>query len=272
MKTIDGEVMRSAEMAYDRSTLDITNLKQKKWAEAIDAYFNSGTVTFINAKYGYAVEELTNIRLKSAGYSSISGYTVNLQVRHGSTIPDIVLTDSRNIEIAWLDITSENSVDHINNKVGTGWNHIQFVAELLYPDLDLTQIRTARDGSIGARARARSICRQHVIFQKNVDEYFKDQFTVAMKNLEEMLLIDQPFIAAKIESAFNLRFPETYKHPTIKSMLQMFIENYPESDASTFCQSLLSNYYSGSKQSKSSADAYILKSYENYVNKQKIFA
>lgn len=268
VQTIFSLVVKASDMAYNRSLLQTSNPKQRNWALAIESYFKGETVLFMNAAYGYAVEELVNIQLASSTYNTMNGYRILLQVTHGGTRPDIVLKKQFGTEMAWLDITSEGNVGHISGKVGSGWQTTPFVAELLYPTLDLTRLRTADDESIGARAHALSTFRQHSIFQNKVESYFYLNFIKAMDLLIKIPDITLPLVAFAIEKIFNVNFPENSKHAAIKSMIKRFIANHPYSNTAVFCRWLLANYYNQAKQNKALADEYILKSYNKSISGQ----
>lgn len=265
IQTIFSIMIRAADTAYNQSALQTSNPKQNNWFTAIEAYFSGQTVLFMNAIYGYAVEELVNIQLSSPAYNRLYSYRVLLQVTHGSTRPDIVLKDRYDREVAWLDITSENSVGHISGKVGSGWQTTPFVAELLYPVLDLTKLRTSDDATIGARAHALSTFRLRSVFQNNVESFFYFNFVNAMELLRNVSGVSPPSVALAIENKFNLAFPVNNKHAAIKSMLKRFIANHPYSNTAEICRELLAIFYSQTKQNKPAADEYILKSYYKYT-------
>lgn len=261
VRTIFSIVIRASDTAYNKSVLQTSNPKQNNWLTAIEAYFSGQTVLFMNAIYGYAVEELVNIQLSSAAYIRLNNFRVLLQVTHGSTRPDIVLKDRFDKEVAWLDITSENSAGHISGKVGSGWKTTPFVAELLYPVLDLTRLRTSDDETIGARAHALSTFRQRSVFRNNVESFFYLNFINAMDLLRSVSEVSQPLTALAIENKFNLAFQVNDKHAAIKSMLKRFIADHPYSNTALICRELLAAVYSQTKQNKPAAEEYILKSY-----------
>ncbi|MEQ9405972.1 MAG: DUF4157 domain-containing protein [Cyclobacteriaceae bacterium] len=91
---------------------------------------------FFYAAFGYAVESLSNPQINKL---KSNNYSVFTQVSKGSTTPDVVIRDDHG-EVAWLDITAENSVGHIFNKVGAGWKNRAYVAEVTYPSLKNTDI------------------------------------------------------------------------------------------------------------------------------------
>lgn len=257
-------VDKAADTAYNRSALITTRPKQREWGDTIDDYFAGKNVLFMNAAYGYAVEDIANIAIASTYRFAVKGYRVYLQERRGSTIPDIVIKNSANEDQAWLDITSEHSAGHIFNKSGSGWSTTDFVAELLYPNLDLINIRNSDDDSIGARAHALSAIRRYAVFQNKVHEYFETTFSNALNGLKTPKILNLPTIAKAVEAAFRVDFPENKKHSAIKSMLQMFIDCQKHSINSDFSRYLLSEFYTSKSQDKSFANDYITYSYEQY--------
>ncbi|MDE7280716.1 MAG: hypothetical protein K2N36_03120 [Ruminiclostridium sp.] len=95
------------------------------------------TWAMLCCRYGYAIEQYVNEHISSHPYAD--EFSVSTQSRRGQTIPDIVVS-SRGEEIAWVDITSENSVCHIYKKKGGKWTTAPVVIELAYPALTFSQI------------------------------------------------------------------------------------------------------------------------------------
>lgn len=110
----------------------------KTWYDAAKAYYdNSGDdIQFVNARFGYAVETLTCQQLGA----TLEGLEVGMQVGHGDTRPDIILSQPNGHEVAWLDITSTGDKGHIKKKNGAGWSTKPYVAEILYEKLDRQEI------------------------------------------------------------------------------------------------------------------------------------
>jgi hypothetical protein len=117
--------------------LESGNAKLKLWAKTAQEYFDNPKQSpdFIHARFGYAIEEIVNLTLAR----NINGLTVDLQVTAGNTRPDIVLFDGKK-QVAWLDITAEESEGHILDKQGAGWSTRPYVAEILYKSLQLTEV------------------------------------------------------------------------------------------------------------------------------------
>ena len=91
---------------------------------------------WIYARYGYAVETLATALLAN---TPISPYKWVFQVAHGHTRPDIVVmgtVDGKLAELAWIDITSQDSLGHITKKQGSGWTARPYVAEVWYDRLN----------------------------------------------------------------------------------------------------------------------------------------
>jgi hypothetical protein len=110
------------------------------WARTAKVYFENPKVVpeFIHARFGYAIETLACGDLPSQH----AGLSVNFQVSTGHTRPDIVLTHPVDGVVAWLDITSRDSADHILGKDGAGWRTKPFVYEVFYTPLALPEILT----------------------------------------------------------------------------------------------------------------------------------
>ena len=110
----------------------------KDWYHKAKSYFDDPveTPSLIHAKFGYAVETFVNKSLKN---KSLHGFEVELQKSKGGTRPDIVLNKDGK-EVAWIDITSEDSIGHIKRKQSSSWKTKPFVAEVTYKALDLKEI------------------------------------------------------------------------------------------------------------------------------------
>ena len=119
--------------------------KVRLWGESAQAFFDNPQVVppFTHARFGYAIEEIVNQNLAD----EIEGLTVDQQVTVGSTRPDVVVSIGRK-QIAWLDITANNSTGHIFGKDGAGWRTRLFVAEILYKSLNLSEILEASSNSL----------------------------------------------------------------------------------------------------------------------------
>lgn len=107
------------------------------WANTAQEYFDDPETVpkFLHARFGYAIEQLVSDNLPGV----LNGLTVDLQVAAGHTRPDIVLRHNV-AQIAWLDITAEESEGHIKGKQGAGWKTRPFVAEILYDSLNLHEV------------------------------------------------------------------------------------------------------------------------------------
>ncbi len=116
---------------------DSDNARLSLWAATAKQYFDDPATVpeFLHARFGYAIEELASENIPDP----LQGLTVNLQVAAGPTRPDIVLNDG-GLQVAWLDITAEESEGHILGKGGSGWKTRPFVAEILYDSLELGEI------------------------------------------------------------------------------------------------------------------------------------
>lgn len=105
---------------------------------------------FFYARYGYAVERLTESFLRGQDFAP---YRLKFQITHGHTRPDIVVMLGKQ-EAGWIDLTSEASKGHVLGKQHSGWQTRPYVAEVTYdrPDpVQLTAKASAADPELKAR-------------------------------------------------------------------------------------------------------------------------
>ena len=140
---------------------------------------------FLHARFGYAVETLAT---RTLGMIE-SGLVVSLQLNHGSSRPDVVLSvpgSPNPVEVAWIDITSENSIEHITKKSHSGWSTRPFVYEITYPSLDPPEIFLGSENplvrNIGEFRAARWGIRE------DATENTKEQMHKAIIQIREMSL------------------------------------------------------------------------------------
>jgi hypothetical protein len=114
------------------------------WQEAALAYNQNPAVVpkMIHARFGYAVETLASVKIKEMG--EFNGLKASLQESSGHTRPDVVLRKDKKV-VAWLDITAEGSKGHIHKKQSSLWKRQPYIAELIYPSLDLGNL--LKDGN-----------------------------------------------------------------------------------------------------------------------------
>lgn len=271
IRQIDVLVQQYADKAYNISALDYSNPKQRNWLEKIQKYCNGEGTLLMYAYYGYAVEEMVNQDLSSHYTTATNGYRVQLQVTHGSTRPDIVIVDRHNNEVAWLDITSENSAGHIYNKDGSGWDTTEFVAELLYETFDISKLRNSDEVGIGVRARTLSVARKASIHQNHLRNHLISKLNIALYEFNQVYPASKSLVASTIEQAFDCCFTEHRKHPVIKSMLKKYLENCPYSSYTDLIRSILNDYYKSDRQDLALAMRFISDSYEREQEYQKTF-
>jgi hypothetical protein len=135
---INNEVDAARDLALNwNNYLDDDNARLARWASTAQQYFQdpANAPDFIHAQFGYAIEEIATAQLPA----NLNGLSIHLQVAAGHTRPDIVLRDG-NFDVAWIDITAEESRDHILGKDGAGWKTRPFVSEILYDSLDLEEV------------------------------------------------------------------------------------------------------------------------------------
>lgn len=215
-----------ADELYFIDSLTNTNAKFREWSEAAHEFQETGSEPdFIFARYGYAVEEYVNLSLLSKRIVPPRGYNVRLQVTHGQTRPDIVIINSESsVEIAWLDITSESSRGHILNKSGNWTNARSFVAELLYPDLDVYRITIGSTVASHAAPRiARAAKQMNSRLMRHLAECMDDTLNiVTIGNVVRERNFSH--LACVVEANFGIKFVPNLKHPIIHSMLKMYVD------------------------------------------------
>lgn len=176
-------VRLTAKGAMDIYNIDkYENMPRKKfmkWCKVARDFVTDHKDFMMEASYGSAVEEYFNLHVKSI--ATPPGYRIRLQVDKKITIPDIVVYQD-NKEIAWLDITSRGSQNHINKKGGAGWHTIPFVAEILYTPLDRSSISLSGD-SIASRAKAHGTIRQDNLHEAQLNRYLTACVDNAMEDL-----------------------------------------------------------------------------------------
>lgn len=236
------------------------DVKFQQWYEAASNFLRTRSGhSLIAAKYGYAVEEYVNLRI-AVGIPSIPiGYRVRLQVTHGHTRPDIVILKEDGMEIAWLDITNESNWGHIQNKDGNWKDKRKFIAELLYPDFDASQIAFG-SRSIASRSAASSIARQAAERERRLMRHMAQKMNLALCEFKERIrrskFISRSVVAKCIERHFGVIFSNSYKHPIIKSMLMLYI-GCSEANRLADARNCLNGLYGEVRQDKSAAMSYI---------------
>lgn len=87
---------------------------------------------------GYWIESYaTKVESPAAG----GGLDVLTQAKRGKSRPDVVLQQN-GMDLAWLDITSEGSKDHIYSKDSDGWFETPYVTEVTYTRLKLNELNS----------------------------------------------------------------------------------------------------------------------------------
>lgn len=137
-----------------------------RWHDLYRRHMAGENVTaFIHTSFGYAVEALTCAKVTAGRLALPAGWRVDFQVAAGMTRPDIVVTDDQGAEQGWFDITSSASTGHIFNKAGSQWKTRAYVAEALYPALNLTDLQVS--GATAAdTVKRRSLARQEIARRK----------------------------------------------------------------------------------------------------------
>ncbi|MDE6727850.1 MAG: hypothetical protein K2J80_07920 [Oscillospiraceae bacterium] len=266
------EVESVAQMVYSINNFaNATQRKFKQWYDAAVAFLNTGNgVHFIEANYGYAVEEYVNLKILGGSPALPSGYTAHLQVTYGNTRPDITISNRSGKEIAWLDITNQGSTGHVHDKDGNWQNGRDYIAELLYPDFDASKITTGGSG-IAAHAAVNSVIRRAHERERALKRHLVSKMNNVLSDLtgriahgERIYMAD---VANSIARHFSAQFKSSYKHPIIKSLLQIYLECYDEGGYDVLyagdadeCMRVL---YNQTGQCKSKAMTFIEESFEN---------
>ena len=134
-------VLEAAKKCLTPLSLDPGLAFFKRWQETATAYLiDNNDKAFLHARYGYAVETYVNEKLSTLAGSLPFGYSVHKQVTFGGSRPDVVVRNGVQKDLAWFDITSEDSQGHIYLKYHRGWKDRPYVAEITYPALDLDAI------------------------------------------------------------------------------------------------------------------------------------
>lgn len=244
------------QLYYINHFFNSTTVKFKQWYDAASLFLRTRRASnFMPAIYGYAVEEYVNLSIASGIPSVPAGYRVRLQVTHGSTRPDIVILNGSGREIAWLDITNQSSKGHIFNKGGNWHNGRSFIAELLYPDFDISKINTGT--SIAASAAAGIIVSQAAAHERKLMHHLTQKMNASICDyLGRIRRIKPPSLADCIEWNFGVVFVSNYKHPIIKSMLQLYI-NCSDATRMQAARDFLNGLYKDTGQDKAAAVSYI---------------
>ncbi|MGG1516340.1 hypothetical protein ABE504_13050 [Paenibacillus oryzisoli] len=112
----------------------------QRWADQWKL-LDMSTVNLVPAMAGYAIESIATKLFMPPVYGDLM---IELQATRGNTRPDIVLTYMGH-DIAWFDITADNSQGHIQDKNGAGWQNKPFVAEICYPSVDAAFIASTME-------------------------------------------------------------------------------------------------------------------------------
>ncbi len=219
-------------------------------------------------QYGYAVEEYVNIQIEAGIPPLLAGYEITIQETHGSTRPDFVIkqnTPSGQKTVAWLDLTSQHSVDHIKNKIGAGWKNTPFVAELFYPPLNLSDISISGNYSIAQRAYLNSAIRRQEMNHRLLIEHMVNCTNKALGKLYGELRRPvnnvNSHVAWVFERAFNCDLLRINNHQQIVKGILVEYMTAPRNYYHATARYILFNFYSIIHSRKSAAMAYVRDSY-----------
>lgn len=223
-------------------------------------------------QYGSAVEEYVNIEIDNGALPPPMGYRISVQETNGNTRPDYVIRDvaAGGDTVAWLDLTSRQSVRHIFRKDGVGWRRTPFVAELFYSPLILSNISTAGDYSIAQRAALNSAIRRQEMRQRLLTEHMVRCANKALGRLYSVLkrvtgnphaVMSAAQIARVFEEEFHCGLLRIYNHQQIvKGILAEYMtahRNYYHATA----RYVIFTFYSQIHSCKNDAMRYVRDSY-----------
>lgn len=204
-----------------------------------------------NARYGYAVEAYASGHINELSATLPNGYTYALQAGRGATRPDIVVKNAAGADVAWFDITSANSMGHIDLKTGAGWQTKPYVAEITYPPLDVTGLRTGRT-SIGQRVATKNA---YLRRQDQWNEFVRDKKQSFLYKYRRLFKHrDEPYQSKKVlqdntKAALTDLFGVQFTDLPAKNLLRSFDLNVKDY-----------GYYSGG--ARADGDAFLLGLYQ----------
>lgn len=270
---MDGMVQACAEKAYNLPSLDDGSPHQRIWRESAQKAAGKGTAErFVYTHYGYAVEDMACSEIKvKYPFGRKGSLIVQFQVTHGDTRPDIVISENGKGERAWLDITSEANAGHISAKCGSGWKTRDYVAELLYPPLDLTKIRISAEPGIGQYAEGLAASRALALRERKRNEYMVSTLRRVLAICAKKPPGSKQEVAQLIENWFGIPFMGRTKHPAIKSLLREYREKAPSDGYSYIAQWILTRYYREDSQDRSQAMAFVDRSMEQKMRQENLF-
>lgn len=221
---IDALVTASARNALFLSNLNRQRPKQALWYDDAINYLrhpNNALPPFLYAHYGSAVEDLVNIQID--GLLLPANVRIILQQQNNGTRPDIVIY-YMNESYAWLDITSVHDAKHVYRKANWFERPRSFVAELLYKDLTLCEIRTDHETRIAQLAHFNHAVRIHSLNERVLTRHMMRCTNHALARLSGKLRKDtrKSEISDAFSSAFGLRPSYPCIHLCIKSILQRY--------------------------------------------------
>lgn len=149
----------------------------RRWGDVVENYFLTKSTDWLYTSFGYAIESYASNIMKGKTFDN--NRLLVLQAKRGGTRPDFVVRQN-NRDLAWLDITSTASKDHINKKAGMGWVTTQYVAEIFYKQLDPQELVTAGGSNMSdkeMREYQNALVRRSILdgFYNKVTSQFKEQ-------------------------------------------------------------------------------------------------
>lgn len=135
-----------------------------RWEREYSRFAETNEKKWLYTSYGYAIEQLTTDDLASTENLLPAGHVVRSQVAHGHTRPDFVVLDDQDVEVAWIDVTSDSpsSSGHITRKQSSSWKSKPYVFEVRYPPLDVLKLGSATlsEGAIALRKKKAKAAKQ----------------------------------------------------------------------------------------------------------------
>lgn len=261
-------VEHAAEEVYNLSAL-CGNKKFNLWSISANNFVATQMSDgFLYTRYGYAVEEYFNMNIYNIPFPM--GWSVETQVSHGSTRPDVVIY-YQGQEYAWLDITSCVSVGHIFGKAGAGWRDRPFVAELLYPMMETEKIILQGGCGIAQRAGALHATRMVSMRKRALLMHMVECTDRALERMN-VFDVEPKDIVLLFSNAFGIDFYQiNNRQIAIKTILKIYkmadSARYPHKAR----QLLNTDFYKGKRQDSSLANYIIKESYKVMPPKNNIY-
>lgn len=202
---------------------NVGSIKLNNWYFKCQEYFNSGEPPFdMYMTYGYAVEELTNLNYHSVSHP----YSLAKQVSYNGSRCDYELGISQEHKyyvLAWIDITSADSEEHIWRKAAGRWHSAPCACEILYKPLDPEKLLSHLDGSIGQNIHALSQERRNKIEERKINNHLINCMHRVLKNIwDNICAISQTEVPNYFRQEFQIEMPDQC-HIVCHGLLALFM-------------------------------------------------